>query len=54
MAQKMYVPKQHKCFRGLSTQIAAEAIENIQTVVSLNREYTFEALYQKNLTMLYK
>lgn len=39
---------------GLSTQIAAEAIENIRTVVSLNREPMFEALYQKNLTMSYK
>ncbi|XP_074509789.1 ATP-dependent translocase ABCB1 isoform X5 [Sebastes fasciatus] len=37
-----------------SGQIATEAIENIRTVVSLNREPTFEFLYQENLEIPHK
>ncbi|XP_078107980.1 ATP-dependent translocase ABCB1 isoform X1 [Sander vitreus] len=37
-----------------SGKIATEAIENIRTVVSLNREPTFEALYQENLKIPFK
>ncbi|XP_029307520.1 ATP-dependent translocase ABCB1 [Cottoperca gobio] len=37
-----------------SGKIATEAIENIRTVVSLNREPTFESLYQENLLRPFK
>ncbi|KAK5862309.1 hypothetical protein PBY51_017719 [Eleginops maclovinus] len=37
-----------------SGKIATEAIENIRTVVSLNREPEFESLYQENLEIPFK
>lgn len=36
------------------SKVATEAIDNIRTVVSLNREPTFESLYQENLKVQFR